>query len=124
MRGFVGGMKYIAPTADFVKSIILDDPDCIQTEKNECQAFNTSVVIDPLLFKRYDITSVPAVVYAEGLEVTDSMGSEGKEENARCNEVYLLCGDVSLGYALEQIYKKTNFQKINKMIKKLRGDFY
>ena len=124
MRGFVNGMKYIAPTADFVKSIISDDPDCIPTEENECQAFNTSIVIDPLLFRRYEITAVPAIVYARGIEIMDSQGSEGKEENAKLSEAYLLYGDISLGYALEQIYKKTNYQKINKIIKKLRGDFY
>ncbi|WDN91068.1 hypothetical protein BuS5_04040 (plasmid) [Desulfosarcina sp. BuS5] len=124
MRGFVNSMKYIAPTADFVKSIIFDDPDCIPSEKNECPAFNTSVVIDPLLFRRYKITAVPAIVYARGIEVMDSQGSEGKEENAKLSEAYLLYGDVSLGYALEQIYKKTNYKKINKIIKKLRGDFY
>ena len=124
MRGFVNSMKYIAPTADFVKSIIFDDPDCIPSEKNEFPAFNTSVVIDPLLFRRYEITAVPAIIYARGIEIMDSQGSEGKKENAKLSEAYLLYGDVSLGYALEQVYKKTNYQKINKIIKKLRGDFY
>ena len=124
MRGFVDGMKYIAPTAAFVQSIISDDPDCIPAEENECPAFNTSVVIDPLLFRRYEITAVPAIVYVRGMEIMDSQGSEGKEENAEFSEAYLLYGDVSLTYALEQILKKSDSKKIDVIIKKLRGDFY
>lgn len=124
MRGFVDGMKYIAPTAAFIKSIISDDPDYISTKENEYPAFNTSIVIDPLLFRRYEITAVPAVLYARGMKIMDSQGSEGKEENAEFSEAYLLYGDVSLGYALEQIFKKSDSKKIDKIIKKLRGDFY
>ena len=122
MRGFVDGMKYIAPTSDFVKSITFNDPDCISAEGEKCKAFNTSIVIDPLLFRKYNIKSVPAFVYARGLKLIDFSENEG--ENKKSGSAYSLYGDVSLGYALEQIFEKTNFKKLNKIIRKIRGDFY
>ncbi len=110
MRGFVNGMKYFAPTADFVKSINSNN--------------NANIIIDPLLFRKYGVTGVPAIVYAKGMEVINIRESEGKKGNAKFSQAYLLYGDISLSYAMEQIYKKTAFEKINKIIKKLRGDFY
>ena len=105
MRGFVDGMKHIKPTMDFVRSITHEDPAC-DPLNTECAIFNADIIINPMLFRKYNITTVPAIIY------------KNKSQS------YTLYGDVSLQYALEQIFKKTDNKRINNIIKKLRGDFY
>lgn len=54
LRGCIGGCKYIKPTIDFLKSLIIVD---------ENRYRGVEVAIDPLLFRKYSITEVPCVVW-------------------------------------------------------------
>jgi len=103
MRGFVGGMKYIRPTIDFISSILKKDSSCDFASGEQCEVFSAAVNIDPLLFRAYNISEVPAIVYARGVSVSDSALSEGLTDNATYKDAYVVYGDVSIEYAVKKI---------------------
>lgn len=98
MRGFVGGAKFVKPTMAFLKEILFVDPECDPT-RERCSTFGVDVIVDPLLFGRYQVERVPAFVYVPSISVADSQMSEGLESN-RMSGHYLIYGDVSIEYVL------------------------
>lgn len=106
MRGFVGGMAKIRPTIDFVGSVLKEYPDCDPSE-SDCRMRPASLIVDPLLFRRYGIEKVPAVVYAQGVKAEDPGLSEGDARNAKLTESFTVYGDASLEYILEMIGRET-----------------
>jgi len=123
MRGFVEGMKYIKPTLDFLSRVIVEDPGC-DVKKSKCAAYDINFMIDPLLFRMYDIEVVPAIVYARNVSVADTAMSEGAEGNARVGDYYVLYGDVSLEHALELFCSETRSKSIESLLKAIRKGFY
>lgn len=123
MRGFVNGMKLFKPTMKFVRSINVKDVNC-DPSVEKCETFNASINIDPLLFEKYGISSVPAIAYVKGVSLIDSTMSEGWGTNLEGSpEAYIVYGDVSLEYALKTIQDKTK-NNLNSILKKLRNGFY
>lgn len=122
MRGFIGGMKYMKPTLEFIQGIITKDRGC--DLGRDCEAFNATVYIDPLLFRRYGITSVPAIVYARGLDVKDPGGSEGLEANIAVKDEYIVYGDVSIEHALGKVNLNDRSRGLGNVLKKLKGGYY
>jgi type-F conjugative transfer system pilin assembly protein TrbC len=123
LRGFVGGMKRVKPTMDFVGKVITEDADC-DIQKNKCRAYRVNVKIDPLLFRRYGITRVPAAVYAPDVRIMDTTLSEGMEGNAKTGDHYTLHGDASLAYMLETLRKESGRRSIEPLIEVLKGGIY
>jgi conjugal transfer pilus assembly protein TrbC len=123
MRGFVDGMKYIRPTINFISDILRKDPSCDMT-KQKCETYRADFQIDPLLFRRYQIDKVPAVVYTTGVNVVDVQMSEGLENNAKVSNYYVLYGDASLEYVLDTIQKETKSASIEGLIAVLEKGFY
>jgi type-F conjugative transfer system pilin assembly protein TrbC len=123
MRGFVDGMKYIRPTIDFVSDVLKRDPSCDMT-KQKCDTYRADFQIDPLLFRRYQMDKVPAVVYATGINVVDVQMSEGLENNAKMSNYHVLYGDASLEYVLNTIQKETRSASIEGLLAVLRKGFY
>lgn len=115
MRGFVGGMTKIQPTIDFVTSVLKEDPSCIFTE-TECLMRQANLVVDPLLFRRYGIERVPAVVFARGLKSADAALSEGDMKNTNVTDSYSVFGDSSLEYILEMIGRETGASSLNDIL--------
>lgn len=106
IRGFVDGMTKIQPTIRFVTSVLQRDPVCNPAE-GECEMLPAGVAVDPLLFRRYGIDRVPAVVYAKGLKADDAALSEGDSRNASITEHHTAYGDASFEYLLDQIRQET-----------------
>jgi conjugal transfer pilus assembly protein TrbC len=106
MRGFVGGMTKIRPTIDFVSSVLKEDLACRFSE-TECRMRQANLVVDPLLFRRYGIEKVPAVVFVRGGESTDAVLSEGDVKNTNTTDSYTVYGDASLEYILQAIGRET-----------------
>jgi type-F conjugative transfer system pilin assembly protein TrbC len=123
MRGFVGGMKYIDPTIRFVGDILKKDTGCDMTKK-KCETYRADFQIDPLLFRRYQIAKVPAVVYVTGINVLDVEMSEGLENNTEVSNYYVLYGDASLEYMLDTMHKETKSKSIEGLMTALRKGFY
>jgi len=123
MRGLIGGVKYIKPTMRFVSGILLKDPTC-DPEKSRCERFAAGVNVDPLLFSRYGINRVPAIVYARNVSLLDSGLSEGIGKNTAVGESYTIHGDVALSYAFERFQGETNSQSLEALIRMLKAGFY
>jgi type-F conjugative transfer system pilin assembly protein TrbC len=111
MRGFVEGMTKIQPTIRFIGSVLQRDQLCRQ-EAGECEMLAANMAVDPLLFRRFGIDQVPAVVYAQGIKAQDSGLSEGDTKNTTIMESHTVFGDARLEYLLEQIRKETGSRSL------------
>lgn len=118
MRGFVGGMAKIQPTIDFVGSVLKEDPDC-DPSGSDCRMRPASLIVDPLLFRRYGIEKVPAVVYAQGVKAEDPGLSEGDARNAKLAESFTVYGDASLEYILELMGRETGSPSLKGLVSAL-----
>jgi len=122
MRGFIDGMKYVRPTLEFTHEIIKKNPSCELPK--ECALYGVNFEIDPLLFRRYGIDKVPAVVYVSNIGLEDPGVSEGLEDNARILDFDVYYGDVSLDYALERINEKAKSVSLKAVIDEVREGVY
>ncbi len=122
LRGFVGGMKLMKPTLKFIQGVITKDRGCEFGQ--DCEAFNAAIYVDPLLFRKYGINSVPAIVYAKGVSVRDMGASEGLDGNVDAADGYIVYGDVSIEHALEKIKLEDRGQGLKEVLKKLKGGYY
>jgi len=123
MRGFVDGMKRVKPTLNFVKGIIAADANC-DVITTGCKAYRVNIKIDPLLFRKYGITRVPAAVYAADVRITDLSLSEGMEGNVKAENHYALLGDASLGHILEVFRRESGRKSIEPLLEALKGGIY
>lgn len=115
MRGFVEGMTKIQPTIRFIGSVLQRDQSCRQ-EVGECEMLTASLAVDPLLFRRYGIDRVPAVVYARGVKAEDAALSEGDSKNTSITENHTVYGDARLEYLLEQIQRETGSRSLKNLL--------
>lgn len=120
MRGFVGGMTKVRPTLEFLRGVLFKEENC---NSEKCDAYQAPILIDPMLFKRYGIEAVPAIVYAKG--VTDLTDSEGVKEEVETKEHYILYGDAVLDGALEILNSVARVRSLDCLVWKLRrGEGY
>lgn len=118
LRGFVGGMKTIRPTMEFIGEILKKDPACDFTKDNypakghKCDSYQVNIEIDPLLFQRFAIDEVPALAY---LPVSEN-DTEGKQ-----TEPLIVNGDAGLDYLLERINREAKNTDLHRLIAALRG---
>jgi len=103
LRGFVGGMTKIGPTMQFTSQALQENPFC---EGRECATYPVRVIVDPLLFRRYGISWVPAVVFARGVKPEAPESSEG-DTGSTVSSHSTIYGDASLEYMLDQIRRDT-----------------
>ncbi len=123
MRGFVKGMKF-GPTLEFVENVVVKDTNC-NAFAEDCEVLNAPINIDPFVFRKYEIETVPAVCYVRGVALKDRAMSEGDPENLKgVQDAYIVYGDLSFARALEIINKETKSSRISNVIRKLRGGFY
>lgn len=117
MRGFVDGMTKIQPTMRFIGAVLQRDLSC-RPQEGACEMLPASLAVDPLLFRRYGIDRVPAIVYARGVKAEDAALSEGDSKNTSITENHTVYGDASLEYLLDQIQRETG----NRSLKNLLAD--
>lgn len=111
LRGFVGGMKKIRPTMEFIGNILKKDPAC-DFPKEKCDSYQVNIQVDPQLFQRFGIEDVPDLAY---LPISES---DSEEKQA---EAIIINGDASLDYLLEQINREAKSSTLNTLIAALRG---
>ena len=119
MRGFIGGMKYMDPTLKFMGKLLGKDPSCGLS----CGLYAVDVEVDPLLFRRYGILQVPAVVYVPDIEVLGP-GSEGLGRNAKVARAYAFYGDAALSYSLKRINEEAKSASLAAVIREFTHGFY
>ena len=116
LRGFVGGVGKIQPTIDLVGRVVQRNPACNPVKEGECEILPVPFGVDPLLFRRYGIDRVPAVVYARGVKAEDAGLSEGDDKNAAISEYWSAFGDASLEYIVEQMQRESGAQGLLKLV--------
>jgi len=102
LRGLVGGAQRIGPTLAWAHQVLKVDPHC-RPENPACAVRPVELLIDPLLFRRYGVAQVPALVVARGVRVHDPSLSEGLEQATELEGYFMLIGDARLDYMLEKI---------------------
>ncbi len=113
LRGFIGGMKKAGPTLEFVSNVIVKDPEC-RTKEVQCPARKINILVDPLLFQKYKIKRVPALVYVPTYKTDDPDGSEGLKEAPLH---YTLYGDASLRYLIEELERTTKKSSLQNLVR-------
>jgi type-F conjugative transfer system pilin assembly protein TrbC len=115
MRGFVGGMSRIQPTIRFVADALKKHPSCSPAE-GECAMLPANLVVDPLLYRRYEIDRVPAVVFARGVKAGNPGLSEGDSKNTEVANSYIVYGDASLEYILQAIGRESGALSLKELL--------
>ena len=113
MRGFVGGMKTVKPTMDYLSRLIRKKPGC-DPAKSACETWQVNIQIDPLLFARFGIEEVPAVVF-----VTGEQRAEGNETTAS-GPAWTIKGDATLDYALDRINREAKRESLAGLIRAMQ----
>ena len=116
LRGFVGGMKKVQPTVQFIGDVL---KKTVQCTAEDCEFRKAGVVIDPLLYRRYGINRVPAVVYAHGLDLVDPKQSEGKDDNVKTGEARVVYGDANLEYIISLIQRDTQSTSLRALLDRI-----
>ena len=124
MRGFIGGIRYLKPTMKYIAGLLKKDKDCDMLTE-QCEVYRINIDIDPLLFRRYGIDRVPAVVYVDGIKKTGVERSEGSEKGYRVTgNAYKVYGDASLKYMIEFINREARKKSLDNLIEKFNRGFY
>jgi len=98
LRGFVGGVDRIGPTVRFISDVISIRKEC----GPECGVREVQFIIDPLLFRRFKIRSVPAFVFVKGVSCGFGVDDPGDEDACSIRDWFVIRGDASLEYVLEK----------------------
>lgn len=124
LRGLIGGAKQVGPTMTFVTDLLKKDPGC-DIKADKCETYQANVQVDPLLFARYHVTQVPAVVYARGVSVVEGFGkSEGLTDEVKVGDAFLVEGDASLDRLLEVINREAKSKTVEGLVTAMRKGFY
>jgi hypothetical protein len=103
LRGFVGGMKHVLPTRRFVLDVLRKDLACDPEIRSDCDLYPVTLVIDPPLFRRYEVGAVPALVYARDMPPSDPPTGQGLPRDTGAKHLWRISGDAGLRYLLERI---------------------
>lgn len=125
LRGFVGGMKKVMPTANYIRGLLQKDPGC-DLSNTKCDMYPVNVEIDPLLFQRYHVETVPMVVFASGVtaKTSEKDKSEGDPHKTGVTSSFEISGDAPLDYMLERINAEAKRPTLEGTIAKMRAGFY
>ncbi len=125
LRGFVDNMQKARPTLDFLEKLLVRESGCRLGKDKACDLFKVSIVIDPLVFQKFNIQEVPALAFVRNINLVDPKQSLGLAGNLSGEvEAVVVCGDAALASGLEHIFKDTKDARIKQTVRKLQGDFY
>lgn len=99
LRGMIGGMKTIRPTAVFTADVLKRDLACTG---GRCAMRGVELLVDPMLFRVHEIEQVPALIVEEDMDLRSYCQRSGEgltpEKAAR-----VVSGDASLRALLEEM---------------------
>lgn len=122
MRGFVGGMKHWDKMIDYSSGVLMKDSAC-EVSSGRCEILNVNFEVDPLLFRRYGVKTVPTVVFATGVNSGDPGMSEGLRDTVRVSDFTSIGGDMSLSYLIGEIAKETGNPSLQSLVASLERSF-
>ena len=109
VRGMKNGLKDYMSGMRFFWDVLRVDPNC---NTSTCETFQTDILVDPILFRMYNVQVVPALVYQPDMQLNsycDDLSTAHKGDG-------IVYGDMYLGYLIEQLEKETG----NTMLSVLR----
>ena len=100
LRGVIGDGKYMKPTLDYITWLTCHKrlKDLLESDSERCLKVN--VDINPVLFRKFHIDRVPAIVY-----VPDPLSHVGCEKEITENDYYVFYGNAGLLYCLDAIQR-------------------
>lgn len=114
LRGLVGGMSQIGPTAQFVAAVLKVDPAC---EGPQCVMRSTPLLIDPLLFRANGIDTVPAFVFQPDIELHTYCNRDADASVPTAEAV--IYGDSALSGLVAEYARLTGDARAKSLLKEL-----
>lgn len=121
LRGFVGGMKHVLPTRRFVLDVLRKDIACDPEDQSECDLYPVNLVIDPLLFRRYDVREVPTVVYAKVDQRDRPQDNKGRQRVASLDRFWRIQGDTGLDSLVRRINEDAKSDALSALLDLRKG---
>ena len=87
----------------FFQRVLQKEPTCRDTATNTCKRLQVPLKINPALFRQYEVTAVPTLVYDNG------------------SRTWSVQGKAELAVLLERIHKATDSPALAGLIASLRG---
>jgi len=116
LRGAIGGVSKIGPTAAYIAKLTREDDSC-DFKTMDCKLHAVDVVIDPLLYRMHKVERVPALVYVPHINVTNPQMSEGDEENlSEAPKGYKISGHASFEALVAGIQEKAKSPSLERML--------
>ena len=103
MNGLVQGLGNKMIMAEYFSRVLREDLECQDKQGDICKRIQVPIQVNSPLFKQYNVTQVPTVVYASG-------------ENS-----WSVQGDSALDYLLEQINREAHSPALSSLIDSMRG---
>jgi len=103
MLGLPQGLEGKRLNADYFSRVMQADPGCQDTPETPCQRLEMPLRVNPVLFARYDINEVPALIYDNG------------------QDSWSIHGDAELASLLEKVGKAANSPSLAGISARLRG---
>ncbi|MBB6117749.1 conjugal transfer pilus assembly protein TrbC [Rahnella inusitata] len=112
MRGTIGGISKIGETMRLTHDTLRADPTC---EGAGCKMWKTQMLIDPVIFRVYNIQQVPALIYQPNMHIQSYC--DGLENINRASEV--IYGDASVNGMLTRLNQLSPNANVHNLIKRL-----
>lgn len=112
MRGTVGGISKMVETVTLTRNVLVADPTC---EGAKCKMWGTEMLIDPMLFRIYDVNKVPALIYQPDMNIQSYC--DGLEKVNKASTI--VYGDSSVRKLLERMDAISPDEKVKSLIHKL-----
>ena len=103
MYGFIGGIDNHRLQGKYFGRVLREDSACTDTPQTQCERFKTNLKINSSLFKQYNVSETPTVVYDNGVKS------------------WSISGNATLGYLLEQINQDAQSPALQRIVKRLEG---
>ena len=103
MYGFIGGIDNHQHQGKYFGRVLREDSACTDTPQTQCERFKTNLKINSSLFKQYNVSETPTVVYDNGVKS------------------WSISGNATLGYLLEQINQDAQSPALQRIVKRLEG---
>lgn len=115
MRGFIGGARQVQPTVAQIARWLRLDPAC---EGPDCAMQPIQVQVDPMLFRRYQVEAVPALVVASGIDYP-GFCSEGDAQKTAVDHWHRVTGDAPIVQSLRELHARTQDPALPPLIDRL-----
>ncbi len=103
LKGIIGEIKYFKPTAEFISNFLKKSPHCQDSPSKMCDRYKVNVIIDPILFREYNIDKVPAFT----IHGKENFAAYCQKDKPLNKASFVSYGDYSIKYHIQNFNDKT-----------------